>query len=68
MINVECFEKLVEEAKEAKRNGLTQKDWEASIGWADWMDDMTEAQDGEEPTEKEMDNIQRVLNEAWDYE
>lgn len=39
--------------------------FKAEIGWLDWMNDFTDAADGEEATEEECKVIENVLEDAW---
>ena len=60
-LNATIKEELIENAKTTS----DFEDWKAGIGWADWMEDYTEAGDGEEPTEAEIDSINEVLDTIW---
>ena len=36
-----------------------------AIGWEDWMNEYTTAEDGEEPSEAEIDRINAFIDECW---
>lgn len=40
--------------------------FEAELGWEDWMEDFTEAEDGESITEREAEAIHKIVRKAWE--
>ena len=63
-MKMEEMQKVIEAAKAYADD--EQRRFKDEYGWADWMNQYTEAGDGEEPTEAEMDGIDKVLDEAWE--
>lgn len=39
--------------------------YKAEAGWEDWMEEYTEAEDGEECTERELKEIEKIQEELW---
>ena len=50
---------------QANRNE-TYEDFTIDVGWASWMEDFTEADDEDIPSEAELDCIEQILRQAWD--
>lgn len=55
---------LIEEAKKYDSSDIEL--YKAEIGWEDWMEDFTDASDGECISEAECTLIEKVLDEAFD--
>lgn len=49
-----------------KYNDNEYKRFEDEIGWQKWMNEYTDAKDGEECTEAEINEINKILKQAWD--
>lgn len=63
IVNPELKAKLI---KDMKTYPCTyDNDYIAELGWADWMNEYTEAEDGEPASEAETDRINEFLYECW---
>ena len=40
--------------------------WQAEHGWQDWMNEYTEAEEGEPATDKEIEIMNKIMRECWD--
>lgn len=63
MLKWELREKLVAEAKNYEMDQLNL--FIAEIGWQDWMNDYTDAADGEPITDREQQAIDRILTDIF---
>lgn len=62
-LSTEDKEKLLNSAK-----GYADDEFElfkAETGWEDWMNEFTDAEDGEPCSERELKEIDKVLLEVW---
>lgn len=50
----------------AVRKPASLKDYQDGEGWQDWMNEFTDAPDGEECTEVELANIEKAQKEIWE--
>ena len=62
LLDEEIRNHLIERAK----SNETFKDFQIDIGWESWMDDFTDAEDGEPASESESDVIDNILRQAWE--
>ena len=63
-LNEETRERLIAEAKKYNADGL--KLFQAELGWEDWMNEFTDAAEGEEITEVESDEIDSITAEIFE--
>lgn len=63
MLNYELKEELIAEAKKYEVGQLDL--FLAEIGWQDWMNDYTEAADGEPISDKEGEAIDAILTDIF---
>lgn len=40
--------------------------FEDELGWEDWMEEFTEAEDGEPISEREAEAIHKIVRKAWE--
>lgn len=58
---------LIAEAKRCIDNGENYADFAISVGYAEWMDDFTDAAEGESINDEyELAQIDNVLVQAWE--
>lgn len=60
----ETKERLINEAKKYSQDEFRL--FADELGWEDWMEDFTEADDGDEFTEAEADEINKILKEIFE--
>lgn len=56
-------EKLLDQAKKYSENEYDL--FVVELGWEDWMEEFTEAEDGECCSERECEIIEEILKQAW---
>lgn len=56
---------LIADAKKYQEMRESKDVWIAEVGWQDWMNDYTEAKEGEEITEAEAAKIDEILTAIW---
>lgn len=59
------IDQMAEALVKSKIDLSSFEDYSNDEGWASWMDEFTDAGDGEECTEKELDFIQKAQKEVW---
>ena len=62
-LNYETRERLIAEAKKYNFDELEL--FQAELGWQDWMNDYTNAEDGEEITDAESNLIDDITRQAF---
>lgn len=62
-LNYEVRERLIEEAKKYNFDELEL--FQAELGWQDWMNGFTDAEEGEEITEAEGNLIDDITRQAF---
>lgn len=63
-IDDEIVEKLIKEAKKYEAYDFNL--FVAEIGWEDWMNEFTDAEDGDPISEKESEEIDKILKQIFE--